>query len=189
MKILLGAAAIVALALAGAVSAQTPPAKPSTPLPTQPLATCSGPEYRAFDFWIGEWDAYEAAAPHSLAGRSSIAREDNGCVISEHWIDAETAGYSGHSLNLYDRASHNWEQFWVDSTGEVTHFVGGPFESGMRLTDPANHVGARPSPVQSRMTFTPLPDGSVRQHGQVSLDNGATWRERYDYIYRRHPGS
>jgi hypothetical protein len=39
------------------------------------------------------------------------------------------------------------------------------------------------------MTFTPLPDGSVRQHGQASRDNGVTWIERYDYIYRRHTGA
>jgi hypothetical protein len=188
MRILRGAQAIVALALAGAASAQTQSAKPPPPPLTKPLATCNAPEFHAFDFWIGEWDAYEAAAPHSLAGRSSITREDNGCVISEHWVDAETAGYTGHSLNLYDRASGKWEQFWVDSTGEVTHFVGGPFKGGMQLTDPANRVGARPSPVQTRMTFTPLPDGSVRQHGQASLDNGKTWRERYDYIYRRRSG-
>ena len=187
-SLLVGAVLIAALSFTGAL-AQTTPATPAATATAPAQPDCSAQEYRSFDFWVGEWDAYEAADPHTRAGRSSITREDGGCVIAEHWIDAETPNYSGRSLNIYDRASGHWEQVWVDSTGEITHFVGGLFEGGMQLTDPSNHVAGRADPVQTRMTFTPLPDGSVRQRGQVSIDNGATWRERYDYIYRRHVGT
>lgn len=148
--------------------------------PTPP--TCEAAEHRAFDFWIGEWDAY-VTGTENLAGRSSIRSEDSGCVITEHWTSVG-APYSGRSLNLYDRATGHWEQFWVDSTGEVTRFVGGPHEGGMRLTDPANVTSRSPTPVHTRMTFTPNPDGSVRQHGETSPD-GETWTTRYDFTYRR----
>lgn len=157
--------------LVACAHAQTPPTPPD----------CSAPEHRAFDFWIGEWDAY-VSGTENLAGRSSVRSEDAGCVITEHW-NSVGQPYSGRSLNLYDRQSGDWEQFWVDSTGEVTRFVGGPYEGGMRLTDPAN-MTARGGPIQTRMTFTPNADGSVRQHGESSPD-GVTWTTRYDFTYRR----
>ena len=120
---------------------------------------CAAPEHRAFDFWIGEWDAYITGAD-TLAGRSSIKSEDGGCVITEHWQSVGQP-YSGRSLNIYDRTSGQWNQFWVDSTGEVTRFVGGPHGDGMRLTDPANRGARWEGEIQTRMTFTPNPDGSL----------------------------
>lgn len=161
--------------LTTAAAAQTPP------------PNCEAPEYRAFDFWIGEWDAYETGTDN-LAGRSTIAREDAGCTITEHWRSQDGSGYTGRSINIYDRQTGRWEQYWVDSTGEATHFVGGPIEGGaMRITDAANvRTGVNNGqPFQVRMTFTPNADGSVRQHGETSGD-GVSWTSRYDFTYRRH---
>lgn len=143
---------------------------------------CSAAEHRTLDFWVGEWDAFRAdtGAP---AGRSSIRREDDGCVIAEHWTSLNTP-YSGRSLNIYDRASGRWEQYWVDSTGARTHFIGGPIENGMQLTT------AAPAPVQgnverySRVTLTARSDGTVLQRGEVSADR-AEWTTTYAFIYRR----
>jgi len=39
--------------------------------------------------------------------------------------------------------------------------------------------------VLVRLTFTPNADGTVRQYSDYSSDKGATWRFRYDYLYRR----
>jgi translation elongation factor P/translation initiation factor 5A len=36
-----------------------------------------------------------------------------------------------------------------------------------------------------RMVYKPLADGSVRQIGTVSNDQGKTWQPEYDYTYRR----
>jgi hypothetical protein len=153
---------------------------------TPPSPTCAAPEHRAFDFWIGEWDAY-VTGTENLAGRSSIKSEDSGCVITEHWTSVQTGTFTGRSLNLYDRASGHWEQFWVDSTGELTHFVGGPIADGMRLVDAANITATQATPQHTRMTFTANPDGSVRQFGESSPD-GQTWTADYDFTYRRRAG-
>lgn len=144
--------------------------------------TCSAAAHRALDFWIGEWDAYRADS-NALAGRSSIRREDHGCVITEHWVSAGQP-YSGRSLNIYDRTSGRWEQYWVDSAGARTLFIGGPIEHGMQLTT------AAPVPVQgnverySRVTLTARPDGTVLQRGEISTDR-AEWTTTYAFIYRR----
>jgi hypothetical protein len=151
---------------------QTPPQMP----------TCEAPEHRAFDFWVGEWDAY-VAGTENLAGRSSIRSENAGCVITEHWTSAR-GPYTGQSINIYDRVTGQWNQFYSDSTGEVTRFVGNPENGSMRLVDPANISAGRDGPRQTRMTFTPNVDGTVRQHGETSAD-GVTWTTDYDFIYRR----
>ena len=45
--------------------------------------------------------------------------------------------------------------------------------------------GRNGKPVTDRITFTPRPDGSVRQWWQASRDGGATWTTVFDGIYRR----
>ncbi len=144
-----------------------------------PPPDCSGSEYRAFDFWLGAWDAY-ITGTETLAGRSTIAAADKGCVITEHWR-SQRADYSGRSLNIYDRGSGRWEQFWVDSQGVLVHFIGGRIENGMQLTAAPRAAGGQ----SSRMTFTRNADGSVRQFGEVSSD-GAAWTAEYDFTYRPH---
>lgn len=168
--------------LALAVLCAAPAAHAQTQAPAPPA--CAAAEHRAFDFWIGEWDAY-VTGTENLAGRSSIKSEDGGCVITEHWQSVGQP-YSGRSLNIYDRTTAEWNQFWTDSNGEVTRFVGGPHQGGMRLTDPVNQGAGWEGRIHTRMTFTANPDGSVRQHGETSPD-GQTWTSRYDFTYRRRP--
>jgi hypothetical protein len=169
MRILLFALATLALAAPAAAQQQQ-------------LPTCEAAEYRAFDFWIGEWDAFRADT-NAPAGRSSIRAEDGGCVITEHWTSLN-APYSGRSLNIYDRVSGKWEQFWVDSTGARVHFIGAPTETGMRI---ATQTPVPVGPGQqafSRITFTNNADGSVLQRGEQSAD-GQNWTTAYAFIYRR----
>lgn len=36
-----------------------------------------------------------------------------------------------------------------------------------------------------RLTFSPLSDSLVRQHGERSTDGGRTWTTQYDLLYHR----
>jgi hypothetical protein len=176
MKMLALTAFAALLGLAPAALAQS--AQPAPP-------TCDVSEHRALDFWIGEWDVYVTGGD-TLAGRSSIRGEEAGCVITEQWR-SEGSPLTGRSLNVYDRETRRWEQFWVSSAGGLTHFIGAPIENGMVLTAPEARIWFAPGAVfQSRITLTRQPDGSVRQHGETSPD-GQTWTTRYDYTYRRRP--
>jgi hypothetical protein len=153
---------------------------------TQPPPNCDAPAHHALDFWIGEWDAYRADNDH-LAGRSSITASDGGCVINEHWTSLG-APYTGRSLNTFDSASGKWEQYWADSAGNHLYFIGGVQEGGavsMATTGPSDAPGPNGQRQWQRVTFTPLPDGSVRQQGDVSPD-GRTWTLSYALIYRHH---
>jgi len=167
-------AALALLLLSSPALAQTQPQPPN----------CSAPEYRALDFWVGEWDAYRSDT-NALVGRSSVTREENGCVIHEHW-SAANDGVTGQSFNIYERLTGQWEQYWVSSTGEITHYFGAPIAGGMQLTAVGDRSAIAPGAVfQSRVTLTTEPDGAVRQVGETS-SNGQAWTTRYAILYRRH---
>ncbi len=156
--------------------------------PTPPPAPCAGSEYSDFDFWVGEWNVTANGQP---AGHNLIESIDGGCAVSESWTSA-AANFSGHSLNFYDRSTQRWHQVWVDSSGTVLRLEGG-LEDGPDLGDGARLQvmvlsGVTPGPdgakVQNRITWTPNPDGSVRQHWETSPD-GTTWTTSFDGLYVR----
>ena len=82
----------------------------------QPSAKPCGakPEYRQFDFWIGEWDVQ---AGGKQAGTNSVQLILGECVIFENWTGA--GGTAGKSFNIYNAAKGKWQQTWVDSSGSV----------------------------------------------------------------------
>ncbi len=146
-----------------------------------PSRGCTSPQDRQFDFWAGRWNVTDNATGKA-AGTNDITREYGGCVLQEHWRGAE--GDNGSSFNHYDAARKVWHQTWVDDGGGLLLLDGGMKDGSMVLS------GSRPArrgtgTVIDRITFTPQPDGSVRQWWQISRDGGTTWITSFDGIYRR----
>src|SRR5918996_1555494 len=75
---------ILAVILLAGFTADSSPAPPS-PSP----APCAAPEYRQFDFWLGDWNVYNPAG--ALVGTNRVTREFDGCVLQEHWVAAGTS--------------------------------------------------------------------------------------------------
>lgn len=168
-----------ALLIAQAASAAAPPAPPLPP-------GCPGEQHAAFDFWVGEWGVYRAGTDTQVA-RSRIEKLYGGCAIRENWMPLQGTG--GGSLNSLDPATGRWHQTWIGSAPGRTEFVGGPVGAKMILSGFSPYAGGPGRPGLVRMTFTPNPDGTVRQHGEASFDEGITWNDRYDFIYRPHDPS
>jgi len=135
----------------------------------------ASPSFREFDFWIGEWDAKNAQGV--TVGSSSIQLILGQCVISENW---STPVSSGKSYNIYNTADKKWHQTWVDDKGTLTKYVGGIVDGKMVLDSETVANGKK---VINRMTFSKLADGSVRQHGETSADEGKTWTTTFDFMY------
>jgi len=142
---------------------------------------CAGdPNYHAFDFWIGVWDVQPTGAPRAASGATSrIERQLDGCVIQENWDPP--GGPSGKSFNIYNRATSRWEQYWVDATGRITHYIG-EFKPDGNLYYEADQFGGG---SKVRMTFSHNGPDEVRQLGQTSTDGGKTWSVSYDLTYVR----
>lgn len=159
------------------------PASAQAPADAQAGSPCASSSARQFDFWLGDWDV--ARPDGAPAGRSHVEAILGGCVVFEHWTSA-TPPYAGKSLNLFNRATAHWEQFWVDNAGARLHLSGGVVDGRMVLAgeqdqpDPATGVVQR-----ERITWTPNPDGSVRQLWESSTDGGRSWTVAFDGLYRR----
>ena len=167
---------IAAFFLAASVQAPAPPASPPAP----PPPACATPQHRAFDFWVGAWDVY-ATGTDQLVAHSLIERRYAGCTIRENWMPLR--GQGGGSFSSWRPGTNHWRQTWVDSSGAWVEFTGGMDGNAMVLTGPwAGAANGRDGIV--RMRYTPEANGAVRQRGQVSTDNGATWTDSFDFSYR-----
>jgi hypothetical protein len=160
------------------LTAQTGAAQ-AVPVPPSP---CAGPRYQGFDFWVGDWDVYPSGS-ETLVAHSRIEKLYGGCAIRENWMPVKGAG--GGSLNTLDPATGRWHQYWVDSQGSRVEFDGGPAGGGMILTGFWRGVGGSGKDGLIRMSYMPLGPSSVRQHGELSVDQGLTWTTSFDFIYRR----
>jgi hypothetical protein len=142
----------------------------------EPHRPCNTPEFRQFDFWVGDWDVEAASAPGTVS-RNQITRAYDGCTLREEYTTPY--GYAGTSLNFYDAPRKVWHQTWIDNQGGGLTLEGGLRGRSMVLqstTDPVN--------VQ-RITWTPLDDGGVRQHWESTADGGKTWTTAFDGTYTR----
>ncbi|HEV7698900.1 MAG TPA: tetratricopeptide repeat protein [Pyrinomonadaceae bacterium] len=138
----------------------------------------SAPEFRQFDFWIGEWDVKNPQGVQ--AGTSSIQLILGQCIIMENWFSG--AGSNGKSFNIYDVDDKKWHQTYVDDKGTFTHYVGGLVGGDMVVTASGSAAGKT---TLNRMTFSKLATGDVRQHGETSADDGKTWTTTFDLTYTR----
>lgn len=145
---------------------------------------CTSPESRQFDFWVGKWDVFPASKPDHKVADSHIEKLYAGCGIRENWMPLK--GGTGGSLNAWDPIKKHWRQFWADSNGSSALFTGNWNGHAMVIEG----VWPQPGHPQqiTRITYTPLKDGSVEQMGQASNDGGKSWKKSFDLIYRKADG-
>lgn len=150
--------------------------------PPAPPPACTAPEHRQFDFWVGDWVVTRTGRPETVA-HSRIEKLHEGCVIREQWMPLRGGG--GSSLNNYVVEEKRWHQVWVDSSNSRVEFVGGLSGGKMVLTGFWKGVNGPGGDALIRMTYSRNDDGSVRQHGEQSLDHGLSWTTSFDFTYRR----
>lgn len=172
--------------LAGALGLATTAHGQTTPPGAQGGSApgCKSPQHRQFDFWVGKWDVYPTGKDKQVA-RSLIENLYDGCVIRENWMPF--SGTPGGSLNTYDPDDGKWHQVWMDASNARVSFDGE--YDGERMILTGLWKGAqKPGEVGLvRMTYTRLPGDEVRQFGEISTDQGATWKPFFDFTYKPIP--
>lgn len=142
---------------------------------------CSAPEFRQFDFWLGRWEVRDVDG--EVVGHNEIRRVSGGCGLLESWEGA--GGGTGRSINTYDADLGRWTQRWVGA-GATLWLEGGLEEEpdGRRMVLAGTRARSTPrGEVLDRISWTPLPDGRVRQVWEVSADEGDTWRDIFVGLY------
>ncbi|MGD0628770.1 MAG: hypothetical protein ABR987_05430 [Terracidiphilus sp.] len=147
---------------------------------TAPQA-CSAPEYRQFDFWIGDWDAFEVSDPTTISAHIRIDPILGGCVLEETYEGAN--GAKGQSFSIYDRSRGVWHQTWLTNRGKLLVIEGKMQGGAMILTGSDRTVDGMPRLV--RGIWKPDSAG-VRETAATSTDNGVTWTPWFDLLFRAH---
>jgi hypothetical protein len=147
---------------------------------------CSAPVYRQFDFWLGEWEAF--GKDEQKAGDSKISLILDSCIILEEWTSTSVnqgIRYAGKSFNTYNAATRQWQQTWVDNVGGSNEYLKGKFEDNKIIYTSSPFPFSKDTMAIRKMTFTNLSPFKLRQHGEISKNNGVSWETEYDLEYRR----
>lgn len=164
------------LVLAFSIEVAGTPARAQTPA----VAPCSSPEYRQFDFWVGDWKVQDTAG--DVAGTNQITAIQGGCVLFENWNGAK--GGTGNSFNMYHSADKKWHQTWVDNQGGRLDLAGG-LQGGKMVLEGETPSQRDPAKrVKQRITWEKKGE-NVRQLWEASRDDGQTWKVLFDGLYVR----
>jgi hypothetical protein len=140
---------------------------------------CMAPEYRQFDFWIGDWDTFES----DPAGGKSIARAQvksiaQGCAI--HELYEQNDGLIGDSILSYNAVRKQWQQTWVTNRGAFM-LLWGNFKDGKLVLEGEVHM-RNGKTVMQRITWKAEGKG-VRESAVMSKDGGKTWTPAFDVLF------
>jgi len=185
---------LTALSMVACGQSQTPPsaaaantdsaaASPTAAVSVTDQAACASQQspYRDFDFWIGDWEVYNASN-NDKVGVNSIRRLASGCLLLEQWQGV--LGNTGTSMNFYDPLQDTWRQVW-QSEGVFIDYQGGLDDDGvMRLQGTISyHKTGKTAPF--RGSWQPQADGSVLQILEQYHAETSQWSGWFSGVYRR----
>jgi hypothetical protein len=139
--------------------------------------------FRAFDFWVGDWSV-SARQSGQYAGTNRITVIEDGCAPKEEWTNA--TGGTGQSLNYYNPLTGKWRQIWVSAgSGGYSIDYEGAIEGGSMKMEGTIYYYGQGTTAPFRGTWTPNPDGSVRQLFEQYSETEQTWQIWFDGLYVR----
>jgi len=141
-------------------------------------AFCRAPEYRQFDFWVGDWDAFDAENPAVKVAHNRVDRVLDGCVLLENYEGMD--GSHGESFSIYDAVRGAWHQSWVTNHGKLL-VIQGQMQGGEMVLSGVNHTVSGDKYVRGTWKSE---DGGVRETAVTSADGGKTWKPWFDLIFR-----
>ena len=140
---------------------------------------CSAAEYRQLDFWIGDWDTFEADATDGPSiARARVETIAQGCGI--HELYEQTDGLIGDSILSYDPVRKQWQQTWVTNRGSLM-VLWGNVKDGALVLEGESHLHDGTS-VRQRITWK-RQDKGVRESAVLSKDGGKTWAPAFDVLF------
>lgn len=141
---------------------------------------CPAPEFRQFDFWLGDWDTFESEGPTTWIARTHVDPIASGCAI--HELYEQSDGLIGDSILSFDPVRKTWQQTWVDNRGSLL-VIAGAFKDGAVTLDGEMHLRDGTKVLQ-RITWK-AEGGGVRESSVRSKDGGNTWQPFFDVLFKR----
>ena len=169
--------------LLGAVTAGSPAAPGESPSP----AGCDTPQHHQMDFWLGDWQVFDAATL-KLVAFDRIEKRYQGCVVLEN-LTFLTDVYrrpgvpvrlAGIALSRFDGEA--WLQMWADNQWGAILLRGRPDAAGNM-----EFVTVIPSRGRDvRLVYEKHSGGALRIVQYVAPAGSGKWAKYGDLLYRRN---
>ncbi len=161
-------------------------------LPAQGPHTSLANKAQAFDRFVGTWDTdYTFYAPDGTTtkrtGEVLFGWIIDGRALQDIWISYPKEGERdlGTTIRFYDTKSGIWRVVWIyPAGGVITTLTGGPVGDRIVLRGQGTDGGLL------RWSFNEIQADSFVWRGEVSYNNGESWRLTGEYhMKRRTPGT
>jgi hypothetical protein len=183
MRFILSTAAIM---LAASFNVPTASAAAMEATATVPAGgACDTPQHHQFDFWIGDWQVFDAET-NKLVAFDRVEKHSEGCIVQQNlslltdlWR-RPGAKYrlSGIGVNRFDGEA--WLQMWADNQWGAIVLRGSIDEHG-------DLVFKSITPSRNRdlkIVYEKHADGTVRNLEYVAPAGSGKWEKYGDLIYR-----
>ncbi len=148
-------------------------------------ATCDTPQHHQLDFWVGDWQVFDAET-NQLVAFERVEKHSEGCIVQEN-LTFLTDMYrrpgvkyrlAGIGVNRFD--GEMWLQMWADNQWGAIFLRGAPDADG-------NMVFVTVIPSRKRdvkLVYENRPDGTVRILQYVAPAGSGKWVKYGDLINR-----
>ena len=148
-------------------------------------ATCDTPQHHQLDFWVGDWQVFDAET-NQLVAFDRVEKHSEGCIVQEN-LTFLTDMYrrprvkyrlAGIGVNRFD--GEQWLQMWADNQWGAIFLRGAPDAIG-------NMVFVTVIPSRKRdvkLVYENRPDGTVRILQYVAPAGSGKWVKYGDLINR-----
>ena len=150
-------------------------------IPLQAQAGCTGTQgFNDFDFWLGKWSV---SANEQTVGTNHIKAIEGHCALIENWQGIK--GGTGTSLNIFNPLKREWRQIWVAEAGYMIDIAGGLNKTGEMILEGNIIYYNNANTIPFKGTWTPMPDGRVRQYFQQWNNEKNIWEDWFDGLYQK----
>ena len=183
----LAIAAVCAAIAAGSLPGAAPVMAAETQVLEQSstAASCDTPQHHQLDFWVGDWQVFDADT-HQLVAFDRIEKHAEGCIVQQN-LSFITDMYrrpgvkyrfGGMSVNRFD--GERWIQMWADNQWGAILMYGTVAKDGTLVL--TSVVPSRNRDIKD--TWEKQADGSLRNLHFVSPAGSGQWKKYGDLIYR-----
>jgi hypothetical protein len=148
-------------------------------------ATCDTPAHHQMDFWVGDWQVFDAAT-NQLVAFDRVEKQYAGCILQEN-LTFVTDMYrrpgvkvrlAGIAVNRFD--GDTWLQMWADNQWGAILLRGTANAAGNM-----EFVSVIPSRKRDvKLVYEKHPDGTLRILQYVAPAGSGKWAQYGDLIYR-----
>jgi len=141
---------------------------------------CTSAAYKQFDFWIGNWNVYDAK--NNLIGKNNVVKMKNACAIQENW-HSKTSTSTGTSYNYYNAADKSWNQVWIDNQGGSLVLKG--FYKQHKMVLKSTLITGKKGTYYNQISWFKNADGSVAQLWELLDENNTPFNEIFRGTYKK----